>query len=91
MLGLDPVTERDLLYIAKEGIKAPLPTNWKPVYVDIVYSGCGTLLLVRSMELFVQGSCTIIVLLGLQISVFLSIINCNFIWVTLSLLILTFP
>ncbi len=42
MLGLDPVTERDLLYIAKEGIKAPLPTNWKPVYVDIGYSGCGT-------------------------------------------------
>ncbi len=36
MLGLDPVTERDLLYIAKEGIKAPLPTNWKPVYVVLV-------------------------------------------------------
>ena len=28
-LGLDPVDDRDLLYIAKEGLKAPLPQNWK--------------------------------------------------------------
>lgn len=31
VLGLDPNTEKDLLYIAKEGIKAPLPENWKPM------------------------------------------------------------
>ncbi len=31
VLGLDPVSENDLLYIAKEGIKAPLPREWKPV------------------------------------------------------------
>ncbi len=36
VLELDPVTEKDLLYIAREGIKAPLPKNWKPVYVTIV-------------------------------------------------------
>lgn len=31
VLGLDPVAEKDLLFIAKEGIKAPLPKEWKPV------------------------------------------------------------
>lgn len=31
LLGLDPEKEKDLLYIAKEGIKAPVPKNWKPV------------------------------------------------------------
>ena len=31
VLGLDPVAESDLLYIAREGIKAPLPKEWKPV------------------------------------------------------------
>lgn len=31
VIGLDPVAERDLLYIAREGIKAPLPPDWKPV------------------------------------------------------------
>ena len=31
VLDLDPMTEKDLLYIAKEGIKAPLPKEWKPV------------------------------------------------------------
>ncbi|KAL5460072.1 hypothetical protein EMCRGX_G033490 [Ephydatia muelleri] len=31
VLGLDPTTESDLIYIAKEGIKAPLPEKWKPV------------------------------------------------------------
>jgi len=29
-LGLDPDKESDLLYIAKEAIKAPLPPEWKP-------------------------------------------------------------
>lgn len=31
VLGLDPNTEKDLMYIAKEGTKAPLPKDWKPV------------------------------------------------------------
>ena len=31
VLDLDPVTEKDLMYIAREGIKAPLPDQWKPV------------------------------------------------------------
>ena len=31
VLGLDPVAEKDLLYIAREGIKAPLPPDWKPM------------------------------------------------------------
>ena len=30
VLGLDPVKEGDLLYIAREAIKAPLPPEWKP-------------------------------------------------------------
>ena len=29
-LGMDVVEDADLLYIAKEGLKAPLPDNWKP-------------------------------------------------------------
>lgn len=31
ILGLDPIAEKDFLFIAKEGIKAPLPKEWKPV------------------------------------------------------------
>ena len=31
VLKLDPVAEKDLLFIAKEGIKAPLPKEWKPM------------------------------------------------------------
>lgn len=31
ILGLDPLKEKGLLFIAKEGIKAPLPKEWKPV------------------------------------------------------------
>ena len=31
ILGLDPETESDLMYIAKEGIKAPVPPQWKPM------------------------------------------------------------
>lgn len=29
-LGMDLDEDRDLFWIAKEGLKAPLPENWKP-------------------------------------------------------------
>ena len=29
-LGMDPEGEQELLYIAREGLRAPLPENWKP-------------------------------------------------------------
>ena len=29
-LGMDMAADRDLFYIAKEGLKAPLPDQWKP-------------------------------------------------------------
>ena len=29
-LGMDMQQDRDLFYIAKEGLKAPLPDQWKP-------------------------------------------------------------
>mmetsp|Transcript_82872 Transcript_82872/g.130614 ORF Transcript_82872/g.130614 Transcript_82872/m.130614 type:complete len:155 (-) Transcript_82872:82-546(-) len=29
-LGIDPEFDMDLLYLAKEGLKAPLPVGWKP-------------------------------------------------------------
>lgn len=29
-IGIDPIKERDLLFIAREGIVAPLPPEWKP-------------------------------------------------------------
>ena len=29
-LGMDTDADSDLLYIAREGLKAPLPENWKP-------------------------------------------------------------
>jgi len=29
-LGMDPEKDADLFYIAKEGLKAPLPEPWKP-------------------------------------------------------------
>jgi hypothetical protein len=29
-LGMDIESERDLFFIAREGLKAPLPENWKP-------------------------------------------------------------
>ena len=38
VIGLDPVADKDLLYIAREGLKAPLPENWKPVYVVVCLS-----------------------------------------------------
>ena len=31
ILGLNPETESDLMYIAKEGIRAPVPAQWKPM------------------------------------------------------------
>jgi len=29
-LGMDPGDDQEMYYIAKEGLKAPLPGNWKP-------------------------------------------------------------
>ena len=29
-IGIDPIREKDLLFIAREGIVAPLPSDWKP-------------------------------------------------------------
>ncbi len=29
-LGMDPYEDRDLFYIAREGLKAPLPHPWRP-------------------------------------------------------------
>ena len=29
-LGMDPVEDKELMWIAKEGLKAPLPPSWKP-------------------------------------------------------------
>jgi centrosomal protein CEP164 len=31
VIGLDPKEDADLLWIAREGLKAPLPPDWKPV------------------------------------------------------------
>ena len=39
-LGMDPGEDSDLFYIAKEGLKAPLPAPWKPCQTregDIYY------------------------------------------------------
>ena len=30
VIGIDPDTEHHLMWIAREGINAPLPENWKP-------------------------------------------------------------
>ena len=30
VIGIDPDKEPDILWIAREGINAPLPENWKP-------------------------------------------------------------
>ena len=32
-MGIDPVHEKDLVYIAMEALKAPLPESWRPMYV----------------------------------------------------------
>lgn len=32
-IGIDPVTEKSLFWIARESLKAPLPKNWKPWHV----------------------------------------------------------
>ena len=36
-VGIDPDNEPHLMWIAREGINAPLPENWKPWYVH--YNG----------------------------------------------------
>lgn len=39
-LGMELEDDRDLFWIAKEGLKAPLPENWKPcktVDTDEIY------------------------------------------------------
>ena len=33
-LGLDPAADGDLLWIAREGLKAPLPEEWRPCRND---------------------------------------------------------
>jgi centrosomal protein CEP164 len=33
-LGIDPVRERELMFLAREGLKAPLPEDWKPCKTD---------------------------------------------------------
>lgn len=33
-LGMDPDADRELLWIAREGLKAPLPEPWKPYKTD---------------------------------------------------------
>ncbi|KAK3726919.1 hypothetical protein QZH41_016709 [Actinostola sp. cb2023] len=45
LIGIDPQTEKSLLWIAREGIVAPLPTDWKPCQDsqgDIYYFNFGT-------------------------------------------------
>jgi len=32
VIGIDPKVDQELMYIAREGINAPLPANWKPWY-----------------------------------------------------------
>ena len=34
VIGIDPSQEPGLMWIAREGINAPLPENWKPWSVD---------------------------------------------------------
>jgi len=31
LIGLDTVKDEHLMYIAREGVNAPLPKDWKPV------------------------------------------------------------
>jgi centrosomal protein CEP164 len=30
VIGIDPARDKELMHIAREGINAPLPPNWKP-------------------------------------------------------------
>eukprot|EP00197_Chlamydomonas_leiostraca_P012415 CAMPEP_0202877334 /NCGR_PEP_ID=MMETSP1391-20130828/30497_1 /ASSEMBLY_ACC=CAM_ASM_000867 /TAXON_ID=1034604 /ORGANISM="Chlamydomonas leiostraca, Strain SAG 11-49" /LENGTH=96 /DNA_ID=CAMNT_0049559353 /DNA_START=141 /DNA_END=427 /DNA_ORIENTATION=+ len=44
-LGMDADKEKDLMWIAREGLKAPLPENWKPCKTptgDIYYFNFST-------------------------------------------------
>ena len=34
-VGIDPQNEPHLMWIAREGINAPLPENWKPWYIAL--------------------------------------------------------
>ena len=35
VIGLDPDVDTELMWIAREGINAPLPDSWKPWYIYI--------------------------------------------------------
>jgi centrosomal protein CEP164 len=35
-LGIDPMKEPEFLWIAREGLTAPLPEDWKAVYAYLV-------------------------------------------------------
>lgn len=37
-LSMDPVKDKEFLWIAREGLKAPLPEHWKAVYVENLIS-----------------------------------------------------
>ncbi|NXD86608.1 CE164 protein, partial [Halcyon senegalensis] len=44
-IGIDPEKEPELIWLAKEGIVAPLPTNWRPcqdITGDIYYFNFAT-------------------------------------------------
>uniref|UniRef100_A0A915IBZ2 WW domain-containing protein n=1 Tax=Romanomermis culicivorax TaxID=13658 RepID=A0A915IBZ2_ROMCU len=34
LIGIDPSKEAQLMWIARQGITAPLPVDWKPVQTD---------------------------------------------------------
>jgi len=34
-LGVDPDKDSDLFWIAREGLKAPLPESWKPLHFSL--------------------------------------------------------
>ena len=49
-LGMDLEKDKDLFYIAKEGLKAPLPENWKPCKTtDTDERACSIASLCRSL------------------------------------------
>lgn len=56
-LGMELEDDRDLFWIAKEGLKAPLPENWKPcktVDTDEIYYfnfATGEMEIVRTIRL----------------------------------------
>ena len=44
VIGIDPVQDKDLMFIAREGINAPLPPNWKPWYTTCVVNSNDSIL-----------------------------------------------